>query len=212
MRNFSDDEFVKLFRRMVYWEWYTDINTKVLFIHCLIMANWRDGNWKGMPYKRGQFYTSIENLASETGLTIRQTRTALDHLQKTNEVTCKTTNKNTLITVVSFDKYQGERQTERQANRQTNDTQNDKQNDKEATSKRQQNKNNKNNKNISEEKNIKTASPDGGGSKKDDGGGEAPEGWTPECESGFQESRKITPDYQRKEWWDDWKEMILEGD
>ena len=202
MRNFSDDEFVKLFRRMVYWEWYTDINTKVLFIHCLIMANWKDGNWKGMPYKRGQFYTSIENLASETGLTIRQTRTALDHLQKTNEVTCKTTNKNTLITVVSFDKYQGERQTERQANRQANDTQNDKQNDKEATSKRQQNKNNKNNKNVSEEI-IEAAPPDGGGP---DGKGEIPEGWTEKDEAEFQMMYEDNDWKTRAAWAAYWKD------
>lgn len=198
MRNFSDDEFVKLFRRMVYWEWYTDINTKVLFIHCLIMANWKDGNWKGIPYKRGQFYTSIENLASETGLTIRQTRTALDHLQKTNEVTCKTTNKNTLITVVSFDKYQGERQ----ANRQANDTQNDKQNDKEATSKRQQKKNNKNNKNTSEEI-IEAAPPDGGGP---DGKGEIPEGWTEKDEAEFQMMYEDNDWKTRAAWAAYWKD------
>lgn len=201
MRNFSDEEFLKLFRKLIYWEWYKDVNTFKLFIHCLIMANWKDGNWKGMPYKRGQFYTSIEHLASETGLTIRQTRTALDHLQKTNEVTCKTTNKNTLITVVSFDKYQGERQTERQANRQTNDTQNDKQNDKEATSKRQQNKNNKNNKNISEEKYIEPAPPDGG---------PAPEGWNADDEYSWSKQRDAYP--TRQDFWEDWKDFPREGD
>ena len=208
MRNFSDEEFLKLFRKLVYWEWYKDVNTFKLFMHCLIMANWKDGRWKGIEYKRGQFITSIANLAKDTGLTIQQTKTALKHLQLTNEVTSNTTNKYTVITVVSFDKYQGEQQTKQQ----TNNKQNNKQNNKEVTKNQQQNKNNKNNKNISEEKNIEPARLEGGGSQKDDGGGEAPEGWTPECEAGFQESRKITPDYQRKEWWDDWKEMILEGD
>lgn len=145
MRNFSNDEFIKIFRKMVSWEWYTDVNTTKLFLHCLLMANWKPGRWKGLSYERGQFYTSLDHLSKETGLTVREVRTALAHLKSTNEVTSKTTNKNTLITVVSFDLYQGERQAERQTS------------DKQATSKRQQYKNNKNNKNKEE---IYRASPE----------------------------------------------------
>ena len=147
MRNFSDDEYIKMFRKMVFWEWYTDVNTTKLFLHCLLMANWQPGRWRGISYKKGQFFTSISNLSKETGLTVREVRTALDHLMSTNEVTSQTTSRYTLITVVNFEKYQGKRQTERQ----TNDTQNDTQNDKQPTNKRQQNKNNKNNKNTTEE-------------------------------------------------------------
>ena len=199
MRNFSDEEFLKLFRKLVYWEWYKDINTKVLFIHCLIMANWKDGKWKGISYKRGQFITSIANLAKETGLTIQQTRTALEHLQLTNEVTCKTTNKYTVITVLSFDKYQGEQQTKQQ----TNNTQNNKQTNKEVTKNQQQNKNNKNNKNTSEEINIKAAPPDGGGS---DGKGEIPEGWTEQDEEEFQMMYEDNNWKTRKAWAEYWKD------
>jgi DNA replication protein DnaD len=147
MRNFSDAEYVKMFRKLVFWEWYTDVNTTKLFLHCLLMANWQPGRWRGISYKKGQFFTSISNLSKETGLTVREVRTALDHLMSTNEVTSQTTSRYTLITVVNFEKYQGKRQTERQ----TNDTQNDTQNDKQPTNKRQQNKNNKNNKNEKEE-------------------------------------------------------------
>lgn len=167
MRNFSDDEYLKVFRKMVFWEWYTDVNTTKLFLHCLLMANWKPGRWKGIDYERGQFFTSLDNLAKETGLTIRQTRTALKHLEMTNEVTSQTTSRYTLITVVSFQKYQGERQAERQAN----DTQNDTQNDKQATSKRQQNKNNKNNKKEKNNKEIE-ASPQPFKSKYNE------DGWT----------------------------------
>lgn len=151
MRNFSDEEYLKVFRKMVFWEWYTDVNTTKLFLHCLLMANWRPGRWKGISYERGQFFTSISGLAHETGLTVKEVRTALEHLESTNEVASKTTNRYTLITVLSFDKYQGEGQAEGQAKRQTRG--------KQRASKGQQNKNNKNNKNI-EEENIYTASPD----------------------------------------------------
>jgi hypothetical protein len=153
MRNFSDEEYLKIFRKMVFWEWYTDVNTTKLFLHCLLMANWRPGRWRGISYKRGQFFTSLGNLADETGLTVQEVRTALSHLESTNEITSRTTNKYTLITVVSFEKYQGEQQTEQQA---TN-KQNNKQINKQPTSNQQQNKNKKNNKKIEE---INMASPE----------------------------------------------------
>ena len=119
MWEYKDSEYVMLFRKMVNWEWYTDINTKVLFLHCLIKANWKPGSWHGYKYERGQFITSIPTLAHETGLTERQVRTALKHLKATGEVTDWHDNKIRMITVVSYDKYQGERQ----ANGQSDDSQ-----------------------------------------------------------------------------------------
>lgn len=129
MWEYKDSEYVKLFRKMTDWEWYTDVNTKVLFLHCLIKANWRPGSWHGYKYERGQFITSLPTLANETGLTERQVRTALNHLKATGEVTDWHNNKIRIITVVSYDKYQGERQAngqpdDRQAtgNRQASDS------------------------------------------------------------------------------------------
>ena len=115
MWEYKDSEYVKLFRKMTEWEWYTDVNTKVLFLHCLIKANWKAGSWHGYKYERGQFITSIPTLAHETGLTERQVRTALNHLKATGEVTDWHDNRIRMITVVSYDRYQGERQTNGQS-------------------------------------------------------------------------------------------------
>ena len=104
--NYSESEFIKIYRRMLKWEWYTDVNTKVLFLHCLLKANWKDGSWHGVPYKRGQFITSLPTLADETGLTIKQVRTALSHLKRTGEVADKTYSKFRIITVLSYDSFQ----------------------------------------------------------------------------------------------------------
>lgn len=198
MRNFSNDEYLKIFRKMVFWEWYTDVNTTKLFLHCLLMANWKPGRWKGLSYKRGQFFTSLDHLSKETGLTIQEVRTALGHLESTNEITSKTTNRYTLITVLSFDKYQGDQQ----ANQHTNNTQNNTQNNKQSTSNQQQNKNNKNNKNISEEI-IEAAPPDGGGP---DGKGEIPEGWTEKDEAEFQMMYEDNDWKTRAAWAAYWKD------
>lgn len=125
MWEYSDTEYIKLYRRMLNWEWYTDTNTKVLFLHCLLKANWKAGKWHGYSYQRGQFITSLRSLAKETGLSIRSVRTSLNHLISTNELTSWNDNKIRIITVVSFDKYQAsDKQPDKQptSNRQATDT------------------------------------------------------------------------------------------
>ncbi len=115
------DGFIKLHRKMLDWEWYTDVNTKVLFLHCLLKANFKTKKYQSNTVKRGSFVTSLDSLSKETGLTVRQIRTALEHLITTGELTSNSSNKNRIITVVNYEKYQ--------------DT--DKQNDKQMTSNRQ---------------------------------------------------------------------------
>lgn len=104
--NYSDNEFIKIYRKMLKWEWYTDVNTKTLFLHCLLKANWKDGSWHGYKYKRGQFITSLASLSRETGLTIKQVRTALKHLERTGEVASWHDSKIRIITVNSYDAFQ----------------------------------------------------------------------------------------------------------
>ena len=107
---YGDNEYIRLFRKMVNWEWYTDVNTKVLFLHCLLRANWKSGSWKGIQYERGQFITSLNTLATETGLSIKMVRTALSHLIMTGEVTSEGQGKGKaqyrIITVLNYDSYQ----------------------------------------------------------------------------------------------------------
>ena len=62
-----DDGYIKLFRKMTTWEWYTDIAIKSVFLHCLLQANYKDKKWKGIMIRRGQFVTSYTHLAEETG-------------------------------------------------------------------------------------------------------------------------------------------------
>jgi hypothetical protein len=208
MWEYNDKEYIKLFRKITSWEWYTDVNTFKLFLHCLIKANWKPGRWKGIPYERGQFFTSLASLSRETGLTIRQTRTALAHLKMTGEVTESLYPKKRLITVVCFDKYQGERQD----NRQDNDTIIDKQIDKQATGNRQANdnryKNIKNNKKVKKEKNI--PDPPGGDPDPDPWawGGPAPKRWDEYDEASWRkdQSNPNNPRTTRMEIWKLWGE------
>ena len=98
--------YISLHRKLLDWEWYNDNNTKILFIHCLLKANWEDKNWQGILIKRGSFITSIETLSNELNLTFQNIRTSLSKLEKTNEIVKISTNKNTLLTLVKYDEYQ----------------------------------------------------------------------------------------------------------
>lgn len=143
-----DGNYVKLSRGLLEWEWYSDINTSRMFIHMLLKANWKDGNFKGVIVPRGSFISSIGKLIDETGLTEREVRTSIAHLKKTGEVTSRTTNRYTVFTVVKYDIYQT---TDKQSDKQTSDKR--QANDNLTTYKRQSN--DKLTSTIEEGKNIK---------------------------------------------------------
>ena len=125
----SGKAFVKVYRKLMEWEWYTDINTKTLFIHCLLRANWKAGEWRGIHYDAGEFITTLPSLSEETGLSVQSVRTSLNRLKSTGELTDRTTDKLTgkklskgrVITVCNWDNYQNDnRQSNSQTNSQTN--------------------------------------------------------------------------------------------
>lgn len=99
-------DYVKISRKILEWEWYTDVSTKVLFLHILLKANWKGGRFQGVEVPRGSFVTSQQNLAAETGLTIKNVRTALKHLENTGEVAVNRHPKFSVITIKNYDKYQ----------------------------------------------------------------------------------------------------------
>lgn len=113
--------YVKINRSILDWGWYSDINTRILFIHFLLKANWKEGIFKGINIERGSFVSSVNKLSVETGLTEREVRTAISHLKSTGEVTSKAYSKFTVFTVKNYGLYQTS----------------DKQNDEQVTSKRQ---------------------------------------------------------------------------
>lgn len=101
-----DEGFIKLHRKMLNWEWYDDNNTKILFIHCLFKANYRDLEWHGIEIKRGTFISSYANLAKETKLSVQSVRTSVNKLKSTGELTTKASNKYTLFIVNNYCMYQ----------------------------------------------------------------------------------------------------------
>ena len=98
--------FITLHRKIVDWEWYSDANVFRVFTHLILTANWVPKHWKGVPVNRGQKVTSIQHIAEETGLTQQCVRTAIKKLKLTGELTTKSTNKYTLVTLTNYEFYQ----------------------------------------------------------------------------------------------------------
>ena len=98
--------YVKLLRKIVNWEWYQDIPTKVLFIHFLMIANWKEMTFKGAKIHRGELLRTLHKLSTETGLTIAQVRTAISHLLSTNDITERYVGNVRVIRVSNYGKYQ----------------------------------------------------------------------------------------------------------
>ena len=98
--------YIKIDRKILKWEWWSDINTFRVFVFMLISAYWKDGQYKGIKIPRGSFPSSISELSKETNLTDNEVRTALKHLKGTGEITSKSTNKFTVFTIKNYDLYQ----------------------------------------------------------------------------------------------------------
>lgn len=98
--------YIKIDRRILEWEWYTNINTCRIFLHLLIKANWKDGRFQGKEVPRGSLVSSISKLSEETGLTPDEVRTALKHLKSSGEITSKSHSKFTVITIEKYSVYQ----------------------------------------------------------------------------------------------------------
>ena len=97
--------WIKLHRKFLNWEWYTDTNTKSIFVHLLLTANHKPNRYKGIALKRGQLVTGIQKISLQTGVSIQSTRTALKRLKATHEITTQSTNKGSLITICKYDRY-----------------------------------------------------------------------------------------------------------
>ena len=148
-----DKGYIKLWRSMLTWEWYDDPPTKDVYLHLILTASISPSIWHGIEIPRGSLVSSYRKIAEQTGLTIRQARTAINHLETTGEVTRLSYSKFTVFTLNNYDKFQDV--TSKTLKKRSKS---DKVVDKQATSNRQQN--NKDNKDNKETINNITPSGD----------------------------------------------------
>lgn len=102
----SKNGYIKLDRKILNWEWYKNPKTKVVFLHCLLKANWKDAKFEGIDVPGGSFVTSLSTLSEELQLSVKEIRTALKHLNETGELASKSYAKYRIITVLNYSQYQ----------------------------------------------------------------------------------------------------------
>ena len=102
-----ENGYIKIFRSILGWEWYQDSNTKAVFLHLLLNANWEETRYRGVVVPRGSLIAGRKSIAHDLGMTERAVRTSLDHLKSTGEVTIQSTNRFSVITIVNWDNFQG---------------------------------------------------------------------------------------------------------
>lgn len=115
------DGWVKLYRKIIEWEWFKTPNMVHLFLYLLCKANHSEGKWQGEMIKKGQLITSRKTIRKETGISEQSIRTCINKLKSTNEITIKSTNKYSIITINNYESYQNiNESTNQQSNQPTN--------------------------------------------------------------------------------------------
>ena len=98
--------YITLYRDLMNWEWYSEPNTFRLFIHCLLCANHKEKKWHGTINKTGSFVTSYAKLAKDLSISKRQIQVALKHLILSHYVSCKSTNRYSIISIKNYKEFQ----------------------------------------------------------------------------------------------------------
>lgn len=104
--SYSDNAYIYLRKKILDWQWYNDTPTRSVFIHCLLRASWKETEYKGFKYGRGQLIDSNETMARDLGISIQNVKTAIKHLIGSGELTSLKVGNKRIITVVKYDMYQ----------------------------------------------------------------------------------------------------------
>ena len=104
----ANDGYIKLYRKMMKWGWYTDTNAKCVFLHLLFLAQYETCFFRGIKLEIGQAVTSIREISVQTGISMQSVRTAIKHLKSTQEITQCTHGKFSVFTIQNYVEYQGD--------------------------------------------------------------------------------------------------------
>ena len=98
--------FIKIDRNILDWRWYQDGNTLRVFLHLLLKANIKDKDFEKITIHRGEVATSYGSIADALGLSVKNVRTAIEHLKETGEVAVNRHPKFQVISIKNYDRYQ----------------------------------------------------------------------------------------------------------
>lgn len=104
----NDKGWIKKHRSVFDWGWFSDDAVYRFFDCCIMDANLEDREFLGNIIKRGSFATSYDSMAERYKMSKNKIRRCIRCLTATGELQVKSTSKYTVITIMNFEKYQGE--------------------------------------------------------------------------------------------------------
>lgn len=102
----NNEGFIVLHRKLLEWKYAQFPAAVTLWVHLIMMANWKDGYFLGELIERGSLATSIGALAEQTGLSESTVRRWLRKFEKDGQISRKVTNRFTLIKVANYAAFQ----------------------------------------------------------------------------------------------------------
>ena len=103
----TNQGFIIIPRRFSDWQWYSNVNVRLVYLDLLMRATWCDMSYKGVRIHRGQVAITVPELATLNQLSVQQTRNVLAKLKSTGEITVERNPKFSIITLNSYDELQG---------------------------------------------------------------------------------------------------------
>lgn len=110
-----NDGWIKLYRKIQVsdiWENGEAFDRRSAWIDLLLMAAYCDKETMDGALKRGQIMTSMRRLGERWKWSRSKTMNFLNRLELLHMISLETDNKKTVITIVKYDDFQGERATE----------------------------------------------------------------------------------------------------
>lgn len=101
-----EDGWIKINRKLISWQWYSDSHMVHLWMHLLLSARHSDTKYRNVDVRRGQVVVGRKQLADILGMSEKQIRTCMDRLEMSGCIGRERTNKYTIVTICKYDEYQ----------------------------------------------------------------------------------------------------------
>lgn len=119
----TDKGYIKLYRKSINNDWLKNHKLWAFWSYCLLKSSHKKHTIKigfqNVELNPGQFAFGLNVASEETNLSIQSIRTCLAYLKKSQNLTIKTTNKFSIITICKWETYQNDKIDDQQANQQT---------------------------------------------------------------------------------------------
>lgn len=101
----KDNDYIKITRSILGWEWASSPDYFAVLIHCFLEASGKETRRLGKVIKPKSLATSYRMLSIQTGVSVPKIRKILKALEKGDYIKLETSNQNTIINLLCWDDF-----------------------------------------------------------------------------------------------------------